>query len=356
MNVRQIYWLLSINVIILSVMGIAIQYSSAGGKWSPLATHQMIVFCTFFPVIIAILLTDIEPCAYFIYMAAIVLLLISNYFSVPIAGTTRWIRIGKISLQPSEYAKIGIILALAYHFSRQNLYRTTEFKNLFKPFVIIALPVILVLKQPNLGTAVIMLYIGGSIVFTATAKKSHLFICGMLSVVLVPTIWPFLKSYHKRRILSFLNPSADPTGIGYNTQQAKIAIGSGGFFGKGFVSGSQTQLGFLPEKYTDFAFAVLSEEWGFLVSITLILLYTSFLAIILYVALKLKNYFFKLVSIGVFAFFGIHFFINIGMVIGLLPIIGDPLPFLSYGGSITSTSLICVGLLFKAMLNDNNKN
>ncbi|MFP3033893.1 MAG: rod shape-determining protein RodA, partial [Wolbachia sp.] len=166
-----------------------------------------------------------------------------------------------------------------------------------------------------------------------------------LGIFAVPAIWPFLRPYHKQRILSFLDSSVDPLGIGYNAQQSQIAIGSGGLLGKGFVNGSQTQLGFLPEKHTDFAFAVLSEEWGFLGSMALILLYTTLLAIILSIAYRSKNYFSKSVSIGIFAFFSAHFFINIGMTMGLLPVIGDPLPFLSYGGSTTAASLICIGLL-----------
>ncbi len=149
-----------------------------------------------------------------------------------------------------------------------------------------------------------------------------------------------------------MDSSTDPLGIGYNAQQSQIAIGSGGLLGKGFANGSQTQLGFLPERRTDFAFAVLSEEWGFLGSIVLILLYTTLLAIIFSVAYRSKVYFSKLLSIGIFAFFGVHFFINIGMTIGLLPIIGDPLPFLSYGGSITASSLICIGLLLNCITSE----
>ncbi len=349
---KQIYWLLFVNVIALFAIGIAIQYSSAGGKWSPFATHQLVVLFVFFPLIIVMLFVDIELYSYLIYMASLILLLVAHYLGSPAANTTRWIKVGKINLQPSEYAKVGLILGLARYFAKQSIYKIGEFKNLLKAFLMIILPVVLVLKQPNLGTAIIMLYVGGAIIFTAIIKRSHLIICFVSSILTLPSIWPFLQSYHKRRILSFLQPLADPMGIGYNTQQSKISIGSGGLLGKGFIQGSQTQLGFLPEKHTDFAFAVLSEEWGFVGSIILILLYTSLLIIVLRIALKLKDYFFKLVSIGIFAFFSIHFFINIGMTIGLLPIIGDPLPFLSYGGSITSTSLICIGLLFKAILNE----
>nr|WP_237342978.1 rod shape-determining protein RodA [Wolbachia endosymbiont of Folsomia candida] len=342
-------------MIALFSIGIAVQYSSAGGKWVPLAVHQLVIFSAFF--ILAIIMSFIEldfyqKHAYFFYTASIILLLFVNFFGMHIMGATRWIRIGSINLQPSEFAKVGLILALACYFDKQSVYKMMEFKKLLKALIIIFLPVLLVLKQPNLGTAIIMLFVGASIIFTAIIKRSHLVICGTLGIFSVPAIWPFLRSYHKQRILSFLDSSVDPLGIGYNAQQSQIAIGSGGMFGKGFVNGSQSQLGFLPEKHTDFAFAVLSEEWGFLGSMALIFLYTTLLAIIFSIAYRSKNYFSKLVSIGVFAFFGAHFFINIGMTIGLLPVIGDPLPFLSYGGSTTSASLICIGLLLAIKANE----
>ncbi|WP_353275562.1 rod shape-determining protein RodA [Wolbachia endosymbiont (group A) of Pipizella viduata] len=347
-RLKKIHWLLVINVIVLFCVGIAVQYSSAGGKWVPFAIHQIVIFSFFFLLAIAMSFIELDfylKHAYFFYIAAAISLLAVNFFGSHIMGATRWIRIGSISLQPSEFAKVGLILALARYFDKQSVYKMMEFKRLLKAVIIIFLPVFLVLKQPNLGTAVIMLFIGASIIFTAVIKRAHLVICGTLGIFAVPAIWPFLRPYHKQRILSFLDSSVDPLGIGYNAQQSQIAIGSGGLLGKGFVNGSQTQLGFLPEKRTDFAFAALSEEWGFLGSMALILLYTSLLGIIFSIAYRSKNYFSKLVSIGIFAFFGAHFFINIGMSIGLLPVIGDPLPFLSYGGSTTAASLICIGLL-----------
>jgi len=347
-RLKKIHWLLIINVIALFCIGIAVQYSSAGGKWVPFAIHQIVIFSFFFLLAIAMSFIELDfylKHAYFFYIAAAISLLAVNFFGSHIMGATRWIRIGSISLQPSEFAKVGLILALARYFNKQSVYKMMEFKRLLKAVIIIFLPVFLVLKQPNLGTAVIVLFIGASIIFTAVIKRAHLVICGTLGIFAVPAIWPFLRPYHKQRILSFLDSSVDPLGIGYNAQQSQIAIGSGGLLGKGFVNGSQTQLGFLPEKRTDFAFAVLSEEWGFLGSMALILLYTLLLGIIFSIAYRSKNYFSKLVSIGIFAFFGAHFFINIGMSIGLLPVIGDPLPFLSYGGSTTAASLICIGLL-----------
>ncbi|WCR57806.1 MAG: Peptidoglycan glycosyltransferase MrdB [Wolbachia endosymbiont of Ctenocephalides felis wCfeJ] len=354
-KLRKIHWVLVVNVIALFCIGIIVQYSSAGGKWMPFAIHQLVIFSLFFLLAIAMSFIEIEfylKHAYFFYIAAATLLLLVNFLGAHIMGATRWIKIGSISLQPSEFAKVGLILALARYFNKQSIYKMMEFQRLFKAFIIIFLPVFLVLRQPNLGTAMIMLFIGASIIFTSIIKRSHLIVFGTLGILAIPSIWPFLRPYHKQRILSFLDSSVDPLGIGYNAQQSQIAIGSGGGLGKGFVSGSQTQLGFLPEKRTDFAFAVLGEEWGFLGSMALIFLYTTLFIIIFSIAYRSKNYFSKLVSIGIFAFFGAHFFINIGMTIGLLPIIGDPLPFLSYGGSTTAASLICIGLLLSSVASE----
>ncbi|WP_025264245.1 rod shape-determining protein RodA [Wolbachia endosymbiont of Onchocerca volvulus] len=354
-RLKKVHWLLVINVIALFCIGIIVQYSSAGRKWMPFAIHQLVVFSSFFLLAIAMSFIELNfylKHAYFFYIAAVIALLVVNFSGSFIMGSARWIRIGSVSLQPSEFAKVGLVLALARYFSKQSVYKMMEFQKLFKALIIIFLPVFLVLKQPNLGTAVIMLFIGTSIIFTSIIKGSHLIIFGIFSIFVMPVICFFLRPYHKQRILSFLDSSTDPLGIGYNAQQSQIAIGSGGLLGKGFANGSQTQLGFLPERRTDFAFAVLSEEWGFLGSIVLILLYTTLLAIIFSVAYRSKVYFSKLLSIGIFAFFGVHFFINIGMTIGLLPIIGDPLPFLSYGGSITASSLICIGLLLNCITSE----
>lgn len=358
-RLKKIHWLLVINVIALFCVGIVVQYSSAGGKWVPFAIHQLVIFFFFFLLAIAMSFIELDfylKHAYFFFIAAVISLLVVNFFGLHTMGVTRWIRIGPISLQPSEFAKVSLILALARYFDKQSVYKMMEFQRLLKALIIIFLPVFLVLKQPNLGTAVIILLIGTSIVFTAIIKRTHLIICGTIGILAIPAIWPSLRSYHKQRILSFLDSSVDPLGIGYNAQQSQIAIGSGGLFGKSFVSGSQTQLGFLPEKHTDFAFAVLGEEWGFLGSMALIVLYTTLLAIIFSITYRLKDYFSKLVSIGIFTFFGAHFFINIGMAIGLLPVIGDPLPFLSYGGSTTAASLICIGLLLSSVASMKNLN
>ncbi|MCV3769456.1 MAG: rod shape-determining protein RodA [Wolbachia pipientis] len=352
---KGIYWLLVINLIALFCIGIIIQYSSASGKWMPFAVHQLVVFSFFFLLAIAMSFIELDfylRHAYFFYIIVMIALLIVNCFGLSVMGSTRWIKIGSMSLQPSEFAKVGLILVLARYFSKQSVYKMMELRKLFNAFIIILLPVFLTLKQPNLGTAVIMLFIGTSIIFTSIIKRLHLIIFGTFGVFLIPAICFFFHSYHKQRILSFFDSSIDPLGIGYNAHQSKIAIGSGGLFGKGFVRGSQTQLGFLPEKCTDFVFAVLGEEWGFIGGMALIFLYTIFLAIIFFVAYRTKNYSSKLVSIGIFAFFGAHFFINIGMTIGFLPVIGDPLPFLSYGGSITAASLICIGLLLSCIISE----
>ncbi|WFW29913.1 MAG: rod shape-determining protein RodA [Wolbachia endosymbiont of Menacanthus eurysternus] len=347
---RKIYLLLVVNVILLFCIGIIVQYSSSGGRWMPFAIHQLIIFFFFFLLAIAMSFVRMGfylKYSYHFYILGIVLLLLVFFFGSYVMGAKRWIKIWIINLQPSEFVKVGLILALSRYFSKQNMYKIIRFQSLFKALVIAFIPILLVLGQPNLGTAIIMLFIGVSIIFIAIIKKFHLVILGLIGIFMMPVAWFFLRPYHKQRILSFLDSSIDPLGIGYNAQQSQIAIGSGGFFGKGFINGSQTQLGFLPEKRTDFAFAVLGEEWGFLGVMFLIFLYNTLLLVIIFIAYRSRNYFSKLVSIGIFAFFSIHFTINIGMTVGLLPIIGDPLPFLSYGGSAIAASLICVGLLLR---------
>ncbi|QKX01925.1 rod shape-determining protein RodA [Wolbachia endosymbiont of Cruorifilaria tuberocauda] len=356
-RLKNIYLLLIINVIALFCVGIIIQYSSSGGNWVPFAIHQLVIFASFFPLAIAMSFIELDfylRYAYFFYIVTVITLSIVSFFGLPIMGSTRWIRIGSFSLQPSEFAKLGLILALARYFNKQSVYKMMEFQKLFKALIAIFLPILLVLKQPNLGTAMVMFFIGTSIMFTSIVRRLHLVVFGILGVLIVPSVCFFFRPYHKKRILSFLDSSSDPLGIGYSAQQSQIAIGSGGLLGKGLSRGSQTQLGFLPESHTDFAFAVLSEEWGFLGSITLIFLYNMLLTIIFSIAYRSRNYFYKLVSIGIFAFFSAHFFINVGMTIGLLPVIGDPLPFISYGGSTTATSLMCIGLLLNCVASEKN--
>jgi rod shape determining protein RodA len=258
-------------------------------------------------------------------------------------GAQRWVDLGFFRYQPSETMKLAIILIMARILSKFNAERGLGFKDLIIPAIALAIPFILTAKQPDLGTALLLCAIAASMVLTMKVKKRVLFSGIILALVAGPVAWEFaLKPYQKNRILTFLSPNRDPRGAGYNSIQAKIAVGSGQLFGKGFKNGSQSQLEFLPEKQTDFIFCVLSEEHGFLGCLATLGIYTILLLSIIQCSFMAKDVYGSLLCIGVFSLILWHVFINIGMVTGLLPIVGVPLPLISYGGS--SSLSIMVGL------------
>ncbi|KJV69274.1 rod shape-determining protein RodA [Candidatus Neoehrlichia procyonis] len=346
-HLPKINYLLIVNVVLLFLIGISIQYSASGGKWAPFASHQLSIFILSLPLVVVVSMIRLEwyiKYAYCIYVLALLLLLMIHMCGISVMGATRWIRFGGLNIQPSEFAKIALILVLARYFHDKNFYQLMELKNIMVCMAIILPLMLLVLKQPNLGTASIM-FAMSLLVMSVVVNSQYLVYFFVMCIVVSPIMWNSLHFYQKSRIISFFSPEKDPLGAGYNTLQSQIAIGSGGIYGKGLVNGSQAQLNFLPEKQTDFVFTVFSEEWGFVGVIILFMLYSLLVNTGLYIALCAKNVFHKLVSVGISMFFFLHFVINIGMVTGMLPIVGVPLPFLSYGGSVTLTSMILVGML-----------
>lgn len=284
---------------------------------------------------------------YFVCIALLIVVLISGKY---VGGSRRWLIIGPISFQPSELVKIALILALARYYSKDAKTRGFTLRELIRPVMIIMLPVFLIVMQPDLGTAGLLVLIAGSItVFVKIERRSfaYLFASG---AVLVPLIWFFLREYQKKRILTFLNPDRDPLGAGYHIIQSKIAIGSGMLSGKGYLKGTQNALSFLPEEHTDFIFSVLAEEWGFLGSITLVLLFLILIIWALNVAHGCREPFGTIVAVGVASMIFWQAFINIGMSMGLLPVVGVPLPFISYGGSSVLTTAISIGLLLNVSM------
>jgi rod shape determining protein RodA len=258
--------------------------------------------------------------------------------------------IGPVSFQPSEFLKIAVILALAHYYSRDAKTRGFTLRELVRPLMIIMLPVLLIGMQPDLGTAGLVVLIAGSItVFVKIERRSFAYLIAS-GAVMVPLIWFFLKEYQKRRILVFLDPDRDPLGAGYHIIQSKIAIGSGMLSGKGYLKGTQNALSFLPEEHTDFIFSVLAEEWGVLGSITLILLFLILILWGLNVAHGCREPFGTIVAVGVTAMIFWQTFINIGMAMGLFPVVGVPLPFVSYGGSSVLTTAISIGLLLNVSM------
>ena len=288
---------------------------------------------------------SIERWGHVIYIASVGLLVFVMFFGRVIAGSKRWLVLGPVSLQPSEMAKLAVTIMLARYYAKVVTTNGLGIRELWPPVVLTAIPFILIVRQPDLGTAMMVALIAGSItVFTKIERRT--FICLSTGGILgVPLVWFFLKSYQKQRILTFLNPDRDPLGAGYHIIQSKIAIGSGMLAGKGFLKGTQNALSFLPEQHTDFIFSVLAEEWGFLGSVVVVLFFLFIIAWGLNIAYGCRDPFGTILSVGITAMIAWQVFINIGMVMGILPVVGVTLPFLSYGGSSVITLMIGIGIL-----------
>jgi rod shape determining protein RodA len=266
-------------------------------------------------------------------------------------GAQRWIDLGAINLQPSELMKVALVLALARYFHGGNIEEIGRPMFLLAPLLMVAAPTALVLRQPDLGTAVMMVLGSGAIFFVAGVKIWKFSVLLIVALISAPLSWQFLREYQKKRVLTFLNPESDPLGSGYHIIQSKIALGSGGVFGKGFMQGSQSHLSFLPEKQTDFIFTMLAEEFGLIGGLVLIGLYIMIMAYGFNIALNCRNHFGRLVSMGVTTTFFLYVFINISMVMGLIPVVGVPLPLVSYGGTAMMTLLLGFGLQLSIQIN-----
>lgn len=287
--------------------------------------------------------------AYFFYFLNIIALIAVMYIGKTSYGAQRWIHLGFFNYQPSETMKLAMILVLAKQLSKFNPSQGIGFRDLLLPLALAGIPFALTAKQPDLGTALLIITISASMILTMRVRL-HVLITGLcITLVAGPLAWQYaLKPYQKNRVMTFLYPNKDPRGAGYNSIQAKIAVGSGQLFGKGFRNGSQSQLEFLPEKQTDFIFCVLSEEHGFLGCIATLGIYAILLLSILQCAMSAKDLYGALLSIGVFSLILWHVFVNIGMVTGLLPIVGVPLPLISYGGTSSMTMMVGLGWVSSA--------
>lgn len=361
-KLHEINWLLVFSVIAISVIGIAMLYSTstspvgpAGepasrGSFDPWASRQLVRFCFGLFVMLGIGLVDIRlwmKLAYPAYGAALILLVAVELYGVTGMGAQRWVElpIVGITLQPSEIMKIAMVLALARYIHGLGNDDISRFKGLAPAVLIIILPAMLVLRQPDLGTALLLLAGGVIVLFLAGLSWRILGGVAVLGIVGAITGWQFLKDYQKQRVLTFLDPESDPLGTGYHILQAKIAMGSGGVFGKGYLQGTQSQLNFLPEKHTDFIFTMLSEELGLMGGLFLLVLYLIILARGTSIALSSRNHFGRHVAMGVMATFLLYIVINTAMVMGLVPVVGVPLPLVSYGGTAMMTILVGLGLV-----------
>lgn len=356
-KIHKIPLTIAFLVTLVACFGFILMYSAAQGSLYPWAIRQIIHFAVFMPIMVIISLVDLKTwyrSAYLLYYLALFLLIAVHLLGYTAMGATRWINLGIIKLQPSELMKICIIFALARYFHDLN-YKPITLKNLFIPSIMLLLPAVLIIKQPDLGTGLILLMLGVMIFFIAGVKR-WVFVLGFIVLsIALPVIWQFLHEYQKNRILTFIDPERDPLGSSYNVIQSKIAIGSGGFFGKGFMKGSQSQLQFLPEHQTDFIFTMLCEEWGMLGGIILLLLFSIIIFYCYLIALNCRSIFGKLLALGVTSMFFLHIFINIGMVMGLLPAVGVPLPLLSYGGTMMMTILIGFGLVMNVYIHSKDR-
>jgi len=342
-------------IITLFFVGLAALYSISNGdfnSWPLKHSQRFILGLIIFFLVIFFDIRLIFGYAYVIFFLSIISLAILPFFGIESNGATRWINIAGISLQPSEFVKYTLILALAKYFHSIN--NDSGFiKTLIIPLIITIVPVLLVITQPDLGTALIIL-LGGISLFWISGLNYKYFIVGVFSILCsLPVMWQYLKDYQKERVLTFFNPERDPLGNGYHIMQSKIALGSGGIFGKGYMEGTQSHLNFLPEMQTDFIFTMLGEEFGFIGTLLLLLIYAALIMISIRLALKSRSLFSKYLSLGVCNVFFFFFFVNIGMVTGLLPVVGVPLPFISYGGSSMLAVMFGFGLLMNCYINRN---
>jgi rod shape determining protein RodA len=344
----QINWLFVLLVAVIASIGFAMQYSMAGGHFYPWALPQMARFVVGLVILAAVALVDIRvwmALAYPAYLVSFLLLVAVEIVGHVGLGAQRWIELGPIQLQPSELMKIALVLALARYLHGLALEDVSKPQKLLVALIMIAAPAILVLKEPNLGTATILFADGFSLLFLAGLSWWWILPSVAGIVAAVPVAWHFLHDYQKRRVMTFLNPESDALGAGWNIAQAKIAIGSGGLTGKGFVQGTQSRLNFLPEKNTDFAISALGEEFGFVGCVVLLALFAVVIGFGIRTAMASRSQFGRLVAIGITLNFFFYIMINAAMVMGLIPVVGIPMPLISYGGTAMLTVMFGFGLL-----------
>jgi rod shape determining protein RodA len=344
----EINWGLVLLVGVVASIGFAMLFSVAGGHFQPWALPQMIRFVIGLLLLVAVALVDIRvwmSLAYPAYGISLLLLVVVEVAGHVGLGAQRWIELGPLQLQPSELMKISLVLALARYLHGQSVEEVSWPLRLLIPLAMIGAPVVLVLLEPSLGTATILALDGCSLLFLA--GLSWWWIAPTVSAIVaaVPVAWRFMHDYQKQRVLTFLNPASDALGAGWNISQAEIAIGSGGFTGKGFGQGTQSQLNFLPEKQTDFIYTTLGEEFGFVGSVGLLILFAVVIGFGIRIAMASRSQFGRLVAMGLTLNFFFYIMINAAMVMGLMPVVGIPMPLVSYGGTAMLTVMFGFGLL-----------
>jgi rod shape determining protein RodA len=347
-KLRQLNWSFVGIVTLVALVGYAMLYSAGGGAHGPWAWRHGVRFGLGLSAMLVVALIDMRfwfRLAYPIYAAALLGLIAVEVVGIISMGAQRWIDLGLFQLQPSEVMKIGLVLALARYFHSAYLEDVARPAFLVAPVLLVTAPTMLVLKQPDLGTAIMLASGGAVLLFLAGVRwwKFALVLGPML--LALPLIWQQLHDYQQQRVLTFLDPERDPLGSGYHIIQSKIALGSGGVWGKGFLQGTQSQLSFLPEKQTDFVFTMLAEEIGLVGALGLLALFVVLVGLGLVSTLRARSQFARLVAMGVTSTFFLYVVINVAMVTGLIPVVGVPLPMISYGGTAMVTVLTGFGLL-----------
>ena len=335
-KIRSIDYLLIIIILILGIISSFAMYSTDGGKFLYHTKSHILRFGIFFVLFLVLSFVQTKVwhrIGYIFYLVILFMLFWALYFGVTASGSQRWISLYVFNLQPSELMKIAIIISFAKFYHRTKSMKVNRIKNVVQPLVALTIPIFLVIAQPDLGTAILIAGTGISVMWLSGLKLKYFIYSFLILMVTAPFAISLLKPYQKLRVLTFFNPDRDPLGAGYQIIQSKIAVGSGGLAGKGFLKGTQGYLEFLPEKHTDFIFTLFSEEFGFVGSIFLLILYVILIYRIILIGFKSRNYFGKLYCFGFASAIFIYVMVNMSMVLGILPIVGSPLPIMSYGGS-----------------------
>lgn len=348
-KILRINWLFVVCVCLLAGVGYAALYSAAGGSGSPYANDQIIRFAGALVMMLGIALVDIralEKLSWPTWVLGVLLLVfVLKFGHIGGLGARRWMMVGGVELQPSELMKLFLAMALGSYFKRATSDQTGNLLFVLPAILLTLIPAGLILKEPNLGTALIVVAIGATVMLGAGVRWWWFALVLVVVAIAAPFLFEHLHTYQKERIEIFLNPGADPLGAGYNIIQSKIALGSGGLFGQGYLHGTQNQLNFLPEKQTDFVFTIIAEEFGFLGSIAVLALLMSLVAMAYYTALTCSHVYGRLVALGIATNFFLYCFVNLSMVMGLIPVGGVPLPLISYGGSALTAVMLGFGVL-----------
>ena len=354
-KVKNFDYILLICILLLGFISLATMYSTDGGQILFHTKSHFIKLTVFTVMMIFFSFINIKywfSIGYLSYLGIAVLLICTYFFGITSSGSKRWIDLYFINLQPSELMKIFIILCLAKYFHRMKLQNVNSIYTILTSLIIILLPMGLVIVQPDLGTSILIAISGIAVLWFAGVNYKYFIYTLLGFVISLPFIIAFLKPYQKLRVLSFLNPDRDPLGAGYQIIQSKIAVGSGGVFGKGFLKGTQSYLEFLPEKHTDFIFTLFSEEFGFIGSAVLLLIYAIIIYRIVAIGANSRSYFAKIFCYSFGASIFVYITINMSMVLGLLPIVGSPLPIMSYGGSSMLATMIGFGIVMSAKVHN----